>query len=455
MVDDIVNAKGIAESIYRTVLQYSRSGVIPLALADLLFRRAPRITGVAAGEPVAGSGSIEDVKRAVSGMNNTVLCIQGPPGAGKTYTASHTIVELLRRGKRVGITSNSHKAIENLLDAIGRECQSQRVHLNAAKVGGLDYVRAGVKHFKDGGAFWRGDFRSFNVVAGTAWLFSAEDAVGLVDWLFIDEAGQVCLANVVGVAPATRNIVMLGDQMQLEQPCQGTHPEDSAKSCLEYYLQEHATIPPELGIFLATTFRMHPELCALISSAVYENRLVAEAGNVNRQLVPPAELGERFKKRAGVWFVPVVHEGNTQASEEEADEIALLVADLLKCKISDKSGVERQMMIGDILIVAPYNMQVRMIQERVPGAQVASVDKFQGREAAVVILSMCASDGNASPRGVAFLFNKNRLNVALSRAKALAIVVGHPGLADTACSSLGQVKSLNFFNKIVESGSSI
>jgi superfamily I DNA and/or RNA helicase len=147
---------------------------------------------------------------------------------------------------------------------------------------------------------------------------------------------------------------------------------------------------------------MHPELCALISSAVYENRLVAEAGNVNRQLVLPAELGERFKKRAGVWFVPVVHEGNTQASEEEADEIALLVADLLKCKISDKSGVERRMLIGDILIVAPYNMQVRMIQERIAGAQVASVDKFQGREATVVILSMCASDGNASPRGVAF-----------------------------------------------------
>jgi uncharacterized protein len=183
---------------------------------------------------------------------------------------------------------------------------------------------------------------------------------------------------------------------------------------------------------------------------VYENRLLAEPGNVNQQLIPPPELCERFKKRAGISWLPVVHDGNTQASEEEADEIKRLVADLLKCKISDKSGVERQMRIDDILIVAPYNMQVRMIEETIPAAQVASVDKFQGREAAVVILSMCASDGNASPRGISFLFNKNRLNVALSRAKALAIVVGHPGLADTACSSLAQIRCLNFFNKIVE-----
>jgi len=456
MLCDIISTKTISDSIYRIVLNWSASGSLPSALSDLLHRREPRIKGLAVGEPVSASADINEVKEAISRMDGTIVCVQGPPGSGKTYTAAQTIIELLRKKKCVGVTSNSHKAIENLLDEIVKVSTAQRVLLRAVKVGGQEYVREYVEYVEDGGTLFKQmDLCRYNLVAGTAWLFSNEDAQGLFDYLFIDEAGQVCLANVVGMSRSSKNLVLLGDQMQLEQPTQGAHPEDSGTSCLEYYLQEHATIPPNLGIFLSTSWRMHPDLCSVISESVYEGRLTAEADTANQQVVPPKELFGQFKKRAGIVWVPVWHEGNTQGSEEEADVIKQIVSDLVTCKFADKSGVEHNIGLKDILIVAPYNMQVRMIASRIKDACVASVDKFQGRQAPIVILSMCSSDGSSSARGINFLFSKNRLNVALSRAKALAIVVGHPNLVNTACSSLDQIRLLNFFDKIVEVGKDV
>lgn len=458
--DEYVDSTIISESIYSVCDAWHRTRTIPRCLADLLFRNEPRLDGKKPGDKVVSSCNTKEIAEAVIRMDHTCMSIQGPPGTGKTYTASHTILELLRQGKRVGISSNSHKAIENLLLRIVELANTEDVFVRVAKVGKTRGERrsgkavnkySSVKHFQSSGnLFGAKDFDEFNLIAGTAWLFSHEGSTGLLDYLFVDEAGQVSLANVVAMSPSTKNLVLLGDQMQLEQPTQGTHPGDSGKSCLEYLLHEQATIPESMGIFLDTTRRMHPNICSLISNAVYDSRLKPDTANVNQVLVPPKHLTNRFDKTAGIKWIPVQHSNNAQASDEEVAAIQNLVTDLLHCQVADKHGNLKQLTMSDILIVAPYNMQVRKIAHALPEAKVASVDKFQGQEAAVVILTMCASDANASPRGMDFLFNRNRLNVAISRAKSLAFVVGSPELLKTSCTSLKQMKLVSFFCQIAE-----
>jgi superfamily I DNA and/or RNA helicase len=278
------------------------------------------------------------------------------------------------------------------------------------------------------------------LVGGTTWAFSAPQAAGRFGYLFVDEAGQVSLANLVGMSPAADNIVLVGDQMQLGQPIQGSHPGESGTSALEYLLDGQATIPPHLGVFLPITYRMHPEVCKFISGAVYQDRLQATAATAQR-ILSAAPASRFVSGRAGLLFVPVEHEGNAQASEEEVEVIALLVDELKQRRRHDG----RRLGDEDILIVAPFNMQVRALRERLPSARVGSIDLFQGQEAAVVIVSMCATSGEASQRGLEFLFSPNRLNVAISRAETLAIVVGSPRLEHTRVSSIDQMRLVNLF----------
>jgi len=457
IVDEFVDSKVISDSILRVCQGWALKKILPRCLHDLFFRKAPNLLGHQEGAPVSPSCDVHDISHCVSSMQNTCLSIQGPPGTGKTFTASHTIADLLRQGKRVGITSNSHKAIDNLLEKVVEVARREGVPVNAAKVGSTDANSGrtipGVRMFKGSNKFFAdGDLNQFNVVAGTAWLFSHEFSTKLVDYLFVDEAGQVSLANVAAVSPSTSNLVLLGDQMQLEQPTQGSHPGESGQSCLDYLLQERATIPDTMGIFLDTTRRMHPDITEVISSAVYDSRLLAHEENSKQLLIPPGQVTTGFSKRSGVVWVPVEHSGNAQASEEEVDAIEDLINVLLKCCVSDKNGSINVVTMRDILIVTPYNMQVRKIASRIPGARVASVDKFQGQEAPIVILSMCASEGSSSPRGLDFLFSRSRLNVAISRAKTLAFVVGSPELLNTPCTSLKQMKLMSFFCQIVDAG---
>ncbi len=455
--NEIVDARVIAEAIFEVAKQWRAVGKLSSAIADFLYRSYPRIKNRKIGDALISTAGSDLTKAAIESIVNldeSTLCIQGPPGTGKTSLAAKAIAELIRRGKRVGVTSNSHKAIENLMKRVLEETSAQRVSMRAFKIGTEDSSSeqqgdiAGVEYSKSAKKFFNSG-EEFNLVGGTAWAFSNPDAAGKVDYLFVDEAGQVSVANLVGMSSSTKNIVLLGDQMQLEQPIQGSHPGESGASILEYLLQDHATIPSNLGVFLDTTRRMHPDLCAVVSSAVYENRLHAEAGNEKQVLIPPATLHDAFPRTAGVVFVAVEHEGNTQGSAEEVDAIAALVDKLLQCDVFDKRmGCAKRVTLNDILIVAPYNMQVRMIEARLPGAKVASVDKFQGQEAAIVMLSMCASEGNTSPRGIEFLFSKNRLNVAISRAQTIAFVVGCPNLVNTPCSTIEQMGLLNFFCRL-------
>ncbi len=455
--NEFVKADDIENSIFRTAEAYAEGKSIPSALEDFLLRRRPRIAGSPEGPLLPpGKTLTEGTADVISRMRDTTLCIQGPPGGGKTYTAAYAITELIRQGKRVGVASNSHKSIAHLMDKVAKMAEEKGISLRGAK------VQSETKNFhvtaSNIEAMVTQKFLSmkdrFQLIGGTAWLFSKEGAVDLIDYLFVDEAGQVSVANLVGMSPSTKNIVVIGDQMQLSQPMQGTHPGDSGQSILQYLLQDTQVIPDHFGIFLGTSWRMHPDVCSFISGAIYEDRLGSEPHTEKRMLEITPGDGQVELKASGILYVPVEHEGNAQDSEEEASAIQDIVKQLLQCSFNDGTMV-RPLTLYDILIVAPYNMQVRRLRALLPGAKVGTVDKFQGQEAPVVIVSMCSSTGDASSRGLEFIFSKNRLNVAISRAQSLAIVIGSPALARTHCRNVDQMELVNLFCRIVETGSKI
>jgi uncharacterized protein len=290
------------------------------------------------------------------------------------------------------------------------------------------------------------------VAGGTAWLWARQEAQNSVDVLFVDEAAQMSLANVLAVSQAAPSLVLLGDPRQLDQPTQGTHPEGTGVSALDYILDGQQTISADRGLFLGETWRLHPAICAFTSEVFYESRLVPIAG---------LELQEiRSKGRilgSGLKFVRVEHEGNQNSSPEEAKVIAQLVADILGSATSwvDRQGVEKPVGLEDILIIAPYNAQVFDLKDRLPGARVGTVDKFQGQEAPIVIYSMTTSTHADAPRGMGFLYSLNRLNVATSRAKCLSILVCSPALFEPECRTPAQMRMANAFCRFLELATSL
>jgi predicted RecB family nuclease len=453
---NFVSAKTIDESIYDTIKQYHDTKQLPGALKDFVYRMPPKLKSGYEGPLIqTNETNIEGAIRLAKDMDNTCMCIQGPPGTGKTYTSAHIIVQLLSEGKNVGITSNSHKAILNLMRAV---CMLIKGTATGIKVGGeedasicRDFPK--VKHIGNSGEA-AATYKS-GMIGGSAWFFSRADMQERLDYLFIDEAGQVSVAKLIGMVRSTSNLILLGDQMQLGQPIQGAHPGESGMSVLEYYLKGHATIPPEQGIFLETTWRMHPAICTFISETFYENRLQPEPHTKNRTIRLPEDGGSIVTKEAGIVFVPVIHEGNVQGSDEEAEVVQKIIDELIGRDITDKEGnVYRQVTIHtDILFVTPYNLQVRKLTHLLPkGARVASVDKFQGQEAPIVIISMCASPGEFGSRGMEFLLDMNRLNVAVSRAQSLAIIVGDPRIVEADCSSVRDMERLNMYCKLQDTG---
>ena len=381
-----------------------------------------------------GGNLLQGTIAAVANLDHSTLCIQGPPGSGKTYTAAHVIQHLLQQGKTIAITANSHKVINNLLERVARLALEDGLELQAVKIGGDP---EDVFLEKTAIAFHRKIQDAlpptYSLLGATAFSLCKPEAMGQWDYLFIDEAGQLSLANLVAIARCARNIVLMGDQMQLEQPIQGTHPGESGQSALGYFLNGTATISPELGIFLDTSYRMHPTLCNFISESVYEGRLHHHPDTHHHQLGLDVQQG--LMPGMGLFYLPVVHAGNSQTSPEEIEVIEQLVGHLSGLPFITERG-EHQGRIGpnDILIVAPYNYQVRNLEARLGDrARIGTVDKFQGQEAPVLIVSMCASSGDTAPRGLDFLLNCNRLNVAISRAQCLSIVVGSPALAKTRC----------------------
>ena len=285
------------------------------------------------------------------------------------------------------------------------------------------------------------------MAAGTAWLWAAPEAAGAVDVLFIDEAAQMSLANVLAVSQAARSVVLLGDPQQLDQPMQGSHPEGTDVSALHHMLDGHQTIPADRGLFLEETWRLHPEISRFTSELFYENRLRSHPGLEVQNLI-----AERPVNGTGLRYLPVAHHGNQSSSVEEADCVRDLVSELLAGapRWADRSGQERPLALDDILIIAPYNAQVYELQERLPGARIGTVDKFQGQEAPVVIYSMTTSSWADAPRGMEFLYSLNRLNVATSRAKCVCILVASPSVFEVQCRTPRQMQLANAFARFVE-----
>lgn len=413
------------------------------ALERLLKREPPRLRGRKAGAPIVAPGAdlVEASIAAVAALNKSHLFIQGPPGTGKTYTASHVIAELLKRGKKVGVSSHSHKAINNLLKGVEKVAAASKLNFKGYK---KSDAQKSETHL--GGDIIEDVFSNDDVpvdadlMAGTAWLFARDDLENVLDYLFVDEAGQVSLANLVAMGTAAKNIILVGDQMQLGQPIQGSHPGESGRSALEHLLHDTPTVPPDRGIFLDVTWRMHPELCGWISKAIYEDRLTSHPSLSKQALILSGRAHPALKPH-GLSFVPVEHQGRSQAAPEEAEEIKAIWTNLMGQRWRDRGGREHRIGSQDVLVVAPYNIQVNTIAALLPGtARVGTVDKFQGQEAAVVIVSMTSSSGEDIPRGIDFLFSRNRLSVAISRARCLSVVLASPRLLEVPCSSVENLR---------------
>jgi uncharacterized protein len=279
---------------------------------------------------------------------------------------------------------------------------------------------------------------SGDVVGGTAFFFSTEPNIQKYDWLFVDEAGQVGLANMAAMGRSARNIVLVGDPRQLPQVIQGAHPEPANLSCLEWMLGDHPTVPAENGIFLSVTRRMHPSVCKFISEQVYEGRLRSHP-ETNLQCVSSDTLPQ-----AGAYWLPVEHSGNSQRSDEEVEAIKSVIGQLTTGTWTNKEGVRRQLILEDIIVVAPYNAQVNALRAELPSeVRVGTVDKFQGQEAPVCLVSMTASSADDAPKGIEFLLSINRINVAISRAKGLAIVFGSSQLREGKCETIERAKMVN------------
>lgn len=452
--DEYVNPDPIPDALAHVAESYLKNG-LNSAVDSLMNRKAP------AGLPAHEGESTTDLAIRVAGeMNGDCLVIQGPPGTGKTYTASHMIADLLAKGKKIGITSNGHKAIMNLVNGCARVLKDMSRPLIGVKQGGSDDDQvfkdhSDFVHRKTGGEAF--ETYSDGIIAGTAWLFSRADWDHDLDYLFVDEAGQVPLANVVAMTRSTKNLVLLGDQMQLEQPIQGSHPGDARLSALQYALKDvensgedtiefHSVVRDDYGIFLGESRRMHPAVCEFISESVYEGRLHSHP-DCSNQII---EVSEGNYAGSGIVFHGIEHDGNIQDSEEEVDQILEVYGELIGRQYTDKNGSEKPLELSDFLFIAPYNAQVRALERRLPtGARVGSVDKFQGQEAPVCVLSLCSSFGEYGSRGIGFILNQNRINVAISRAQCTAIVVADPRIATTSPSSIETMKLLNLFCKLL------
>lgn len=415
-----------------------------LAITAFLKRETPKIQGIKPNTPiVANATSIEEISEATSRLQNSYLFIQGPPGAGKTYTSSQVIVNLIRQGKRIAVSSNSHKAINNLLNNIEKTAKKQKVPFRGQKKSGSGEEGFNGEMIENVSDNKKIDPDRSQLIAGTAWLFARQELDQKFDYLFVDEAGQVSLANLVAMSLCAKNIVLMGDQMQLGNPLKGTHPNESGMSALEYLLQDQATVPQDKGIFLGTSWRMHEKICRFISDAIYNGQLHPKELNQNQSLL----LGQTAHgdlRQQGIQFIDIEHKGRSQKSEEEGILIKTLYLNLLEQEYRDREGVIHPITSENILIIAPYNMQVNYLKSILPKeARVGTVDKFQGQEAEIVLISMTTSSHEDLPRNIEFLYNKQRLNVAISRARTLAVVIASKQLLEIPCTHVEQMHMVN------------
>ena len=414
------------------------------ALRAVLARERPSIRGMARGATIQTT-DLATMQALALGLDASYLFLQGPPGTGKTWTGARIVVHLLAHGRRIGIAAQSHKAIHNLLAEIEKVALATGLRFK-----GLKKASAGNPESEYHGEFIHSDpdndrfekaGADVQLLAGTAWLFSRPGLDGRLDDLVIDEAGQVSLADALAMGTAARNLILLGDPLQLAQVSQGVHPTGTGASVLEHLLGDAPTIPEDRGVFLERSFRMHPAVSAFISEIVYGGRLHSDDSAARRT----TSFG------TGIRFAPVEHEGNRSHSDEEVARIATLIAGMRGGTFTDADGGTRPLRDDDFMVVAPYNAQVLRLRAGLPtGVRVGTVDKFQGQEAPIVFFSMATSSGEDVPRSLSFLFSRNRLNVAISRAQCLAVLVCSPRLLEARCQSIEEMQLVNALCRLVE-----
>ena len=525
--DDFVNPAPLPAAALRNVRRVM-DGAVDSPLGALLARRPPKFRGapttaergsdVLAPFRARGRDAVGAAVEAIAHLDRSTLAVQGPPGTGKTFLAARAIARLLeggdRRGVRVAVCAPSHATVANCLLAAlaatgGESTTGTRVvkigaRRRAAGARGEDPERDLAEYpgvasrprldAKVVAEFFAEEDRRPVLCGATAWALARDEAVGLFDYLFVDEAGQVPCANVAAMAACAANVVLLGDQMQLPAPQRAAHPSPLARaSALEYYSRGRRTTTPEggetasseagggigddQGVFLAETRRLHPSLCGAISELVYGGRLTAHASAARRTVPGRTSL---VNAHAGLAVVDVAppdddpSDGDAAASlatanVREARVVAKLVAEMLAHKRLEDGDTTRGLDADDVLVVCPYNAHVRAVEGALraagaAGVKVGTVDRFQGREAPVVVASLCvapgddpdagefdsANGGGGGHRGLSFVLDVRRLNVALSRAQCLAVLVCAPDLADGAPSSLDRMRELAMLARLRE-----
>jgi predicted RecB family nuclease len=443
-----------AESIFRVSEWIVANGLNDTgreyrAARDLLLCNPPRLLNQQLAQ-LPNETFLQRACRVSLSLDHAVLPIQGPPGAGKTYAGAHMILELVKAGKRVGVMAVTHKVIRKLLEDAAEAAVNQhfggfacahkqdRKDLDARPVRVLDENADALDLLTRG---------QINILGGTHHMWARREFRNSIDVLFVDEAGQMAIANVLAGSQAGQSLVLLGDPQQLEQPQKGSHPEGSGISALAHVLRGKPTIADSQGIFIPTTRRLHPDICRFTSEMFYENRLQSEPGLENQTL-----LGAPPLQGAGIWFLAVEHTRNQNQSIEEADRVANLIRSLTApgSEWIDKDLNRRQLGLEEILVVAPYNSQVDLLAARIPGVRVGTVDRFQGQQGAVVIYSLTSSSAEDAPRNMEFLYDPYRFNVATSRARCACIVVGSPALLSPDCHTPTQMELANVLCRYAE-----
>ena len=420
------------------------------SIMDMLERKEPDIKNIKSGSILIEENkdlitqSIEIVKN----LNNSYLTIQGPPGTGKTYTSAKIIIELMKAGKKVGVTSNSHEAIKTLLIAIEQQAVDQNYEFS-----GMRKSKSSDKHeWKFIRNVTTGkplNMDSYSLFAGTSWFFVDPRMNKTLDYLFIDEAGQVALGTTIANATSADNLVLIGDQMQLSQPMRAKHEGYARMSSLDFILEDDDTISTDKGVFLNVTRRLNKKICNYISTSFYDSRLtsdpITETRSVNLKLDPI--------KDEGLFYVPIDHNGCSQRSDEEADLVEKVFNKIVN-KEYKSENITGKISAKDIMVVAPYNAQANNIRERLKkkfkdDVRVGTIDLFQGQEAKVVLISMTTSDVESLPRHKDFFFSRNRLNVAISRAECVAIIIFNENLLLASASNIKEMKLINSFCKLL------
>ena len=452
---DFYNHNVIIEAIRRFVESVVKGEKKYKATYEILEKNYPKINNTKEGEIIIKEGDfLKESFKTVESMDSSYLYFQGPPGVGKTHTAAYIIIELIKKSKKIGITANSHKVIFNLLNKIEELAKDNFSFEGYHKCGSTPDKRFDdgkfIKNISDSKKMDL-KFKTMDesLFSGTAWCFSRPACEEKLDYIFVDEAGQLTTADIIAISLSAKNVVIIGDQMQLSSPISAVHPGESGKSLPEYLLEGKDTISSNKGIFIDKSRRLHPKLCKFTSENFYDRRLKNLDITEKRKIIFSKK--ENLLPETGILMVDAKHkEVCRQKSEEEGKIVKDFYNRLLGSTFLDNENPKKIMNEEDILVVAPYNVQVNYLISILPkGARVGTIDKFQGQEAPATIISMTTSDPESLPRNVDFFFSRNRLNVAISRSQCLSIVIMNKKILEIACKKVEHIHLVNTFMKLL------